>query len=68
VTKLDTILETTNFFLVSKLVYIIVKWFLNWYLISNQGYATKPWLLIRYQFRNYLTIIETNLETIFFSL
>ena len=25
----------------------------------------EPWLLIRYQFRNYLTIIETNLETDF---
>jgi len=33
-TKLDIILETKNF-LVSKLVSIIVKWFLIWYLISN---------------------------------
>jgi len=33
-TKVDTILET-KFCLVSKLVSIVVKWFLDWYLISN---------------------------------
>jgi len=52
VTKLETILETKSF-LVSKLVSIIVRWFLNWYLISNQGfcYMYRPvlgrrWLLV----------------------
>jgi len=37
-TKLDTILGTKKF-LVSKLVSIIVKWFLNWYLIRNQDFC-----------------------------
>jgi len=39
-TKLDTILETKKK-LFSKLFFIIIKWFLNWYLISNQGFSTK---------------------------
>ena len=36
-TKLETVLETKKF-LVSKLITIIVKWFLNWSLNSNQGF------------------------------
>jgi len=35
-TKLETILETNKIFRFSKLVCVIVKWFLNWYLINNQ--------------------------------
>jgi len=33
-------LETdTKKILISKLVYIIVTWFLNWYIISHQGFC-----------------------------
>jgi len=39
VTKLETILDTKTF-LDSKLISIIVKWFLNWSLISNKSFCT----------------------------
>jgi len=38
VTKVDTILEI-NFLFISKLVSIIIKWFLNWYIISYQSFC-----------------------------
>ena len=51
-TKLEIILDTKKI-LFSKLVFIIVKWFLNWCLISNQDFLLSNWFL----FNNFLVII-----------
>jgi len=34
-----------------------------WKIIINLNLVKKPLYLVKYKFKNYLTIIETNLET-----